>query len=357
MARHNYVNTIAFVLKPPHVKDDLGDKTSMVALCTIMSPREAIRSTTGYQCHSVHFLLKSRETAMAEVITKLKVNDIVEVTGFLATKEKDRSVDIKICPHCGAENVRGETCISNGKIRAGGNSVFVYPISVRVLQQCETEQEAFTFLHAYREDVNRVFMLGNVTSPPYTDKLNGGHKTYTRYQLAVNRKYRAQSGAEIYDRTDYPWIYAYDTKAEEDFENLEKGALVFVDGALQARKYKEQYICSNCGKEFSVRGRTLEILSYDTEYLRLPNYNEEDADAIEDAEMEFKKKVKSKVKVIVKGGDDLSEKYDDDFEDKLEFEDVIIGGGSDESGEGSDGESGNESDGESDGEDLKDIKI
>ena len=91
----------------------------------------------------------------------------------------------------------------------------------------------------------------------------------------------------MYERTDYPWVYSYGDKSIEDYQNLEKGALVFVDGALQARKFKEQYTCGVCGEEYDVRGRTLEVLSYDTEYLRLPNLasdDEEDDDENEDSE-------------------------------------------------------------------------
>lgn len=95
-----------------------------------------------------------------------------------------------------------------------------------------------------------------------------------------------KGGNEVYERTDYPWVYSYGDKSIEDFQNLEKGALVFIDGALQARKFKEQYVCGTCGQEYDVRGRTLEVLSYDTEYLRLPNpinkgEDEEDNDSEE----------------------------------------------------------------------------
>ena len=147
---------------------------------------------------------------------------------------------------------------------------------MRIIKHCKDEQEAYEFLHTYKEDVNRVFVIGNLTGEPICGELQGGRKIYTRYQLAINRKYHPKGGSELYDRTDYPWVYSYQKKAEEDFINLEKGALVFVDGALQSRKYKEQYRCSQCGQEYDVPGKTLEILSYDTEYLRLPGYDSKD---------------------------------------------------------------------------------
>lgn len=43
---------------------------------------------------------------------------------------------------------------------------------------------------------------------------------------------------------------------------------MFVDGTLRTRKYKETYKCKECGEEFDVPGRTIDVLSHDTEYLR-----------------------------------------------------------------------------------------
>ena len=34
------------------------------------------------------------------------------------------------------------------------------------------------------------------------------------------------------------------------------------------RKYKETYKCKECGEEFDVPGRTIDVMSHDTEYLR-----------------------------------------------------------------------------------------
>lgn len=268
MARHNYVRVIAFVKKEPKVKKTLDGSAGIVGLTTIMSQRDYQKATTGYQLNSVFFCARSQEKEIVDEIEKLELLDIVEITGFIATREKDKQAE---CPHCGVMNKRVDACVQHGKVKSGGNEIFIYPITLNVKQKCESEQEAFEYLHANQEDVNRVFVLGNLTGEPKHGSLQGGRKEYTRFQLAINRKYCPKGGSEIYERTDYPWIYSYGDKSIEDFQNLEKGALVFVDGALQSRKFKEQYLCGNCGEEYDVPGRTLEILSYDTEYLRLPN--------------------------------------------------------------------------------------
>ena len=46
------------------------------------------------------------------------------------------------------------------------------------------------------------------------------------------------------------------------------GSSVYVDGTLRTRKYRETYKCKECGEEFDVPGRTIDVLSHDTEYLR-----------------------------------------------------------------------------------------
>lgn len=268
MARHNQVNVIAFVRKEPKFKDTVDGRAGIVALTTIMSGREYDKAKTGYQLNSVSFCARSQEEHIIEEMEKLQLFDIVEMTGFLATREVDKKAE---CPNCGAINRRVEACVANGTTKSGGNEIFIYPITIRIQQHCNSEQEAYEYLHKNKEDANRVFVLGNLTGSPKQGVLDGGRKPYTRFQLAINRKYCPKGGAEFYERTDYPWVYSYGDKAIEDFQNLEKGALVFVDGALQARKFKEQYLCGICGQEFDVRGRTLEVLSYDTEYLRLPN--------------------------------------------------------------------------------------
>lgn len=275
MARHNYVSVIAFVRKPPKFKDTVDGRVGMVALTTIMSGRDYEQATTGYQLNSVSFCIKSQEKDIIEIMESLEVFDVVSVTGYLATKEKEKSAE---CPNCKVINKRVDACVAHGKTKSGGNDIFVYPITLTYHRHCEQEQEVFQYLHANKENVNRVFILGNLTGAPVHGVLDGGRKPYTRFQLAINRKYCPKGGNEIYERTDYPWVYSYGEKAIEDFQNLEKGALVFIDGALQSRKFKEQYVCPECGEEYDVRGRTLEVLSYDTEYLRLPSYDEVEDD-------------------------------------------------------------------------------
>lgn len=263
MARHNYATVYCVVCKIL-IDDNGGNKTGFCGVKTIMSTRDIEEAGTGYQLSCPAFLIHSSEKRIVEVMSTLQVNDIIEVTGFIATAETDKK---EVCPQCGTINYRVESCVSHGRAKSGGNRVYLYPIAIRFDHHCETAQEAFIYLRKNREFVNHVFLLGNLTADPVQGVLMEGTKKYARYQLAINRKYCPREGNEIYTKTDYPWVYSYGEKSDEDFKRLKLGSTVYVDGAIQARKYKEQYICTKCGEEFDVPGRTLEILAYDTEYL------------------------------------------------------------------------------------------
>lgn len=282
MATHNTVSLLAAVVLAPKSKETIDGVKSMVGLKTVMSERDFSDSKTGYQLRCVPFVAMSKEQKIVDIISGLQLYDVIEIKGFIATKEVDKSSK---CPNCGAENRRVEACVAHGKEKSGGNIIYIYPIFIEVRQHFNSEQDAFLYLHEKKENANSAIVLGNLTGEPVQGVLQEGKKRYTRYQLAINRKYCAKGSDETEERTDYPWIYSYGEKSDEDFQRLNKGSLVLVDGALQARKYKEQYICQNCQAEYDVPGRTLEILSYDTEFLRDPKPKEEtDEESKEDSE-------------------------------------------------------------------------
>lgn len=231
----------------------IDGQVGLIAVTTIMSDREYYKAKSGYQNNSVSFCLRTQDETIIEKMKTLELFDVISITGFLATKERDKSAP---CIYCGTVNRRVDACVARGvdHVKSGGNDIYVYPISLRLMLKNNDEQKAFEYLHAHKEDVNRVFIMGNLTGKPIHGSLESGRRIYTRFQIAVNRKYHPKGGDELYERTDYPWIYSYGEKAIADYQNLEQGALVFVDGALQSRKYKEQYNCANCGETYDVPG-------------------------------------------------------------------------------------------------------
>lgn len=275
MARHNYVAVYGVVCRLPLIEGEDENKTGFCFIKTVMSSRDIKEAGSGYQLNCPSLFIHSSEKEIVEMMSTLQINDVIEVTGFIATMEIDKKCT---CPVCGEVNYRRESCVRYGKTRSGGNRIYLYPIAIRVENHYESEQEAFSFLRKNSEFANHVFLLGNLTVNPVQSTLMEGTRKYTRYQLAINRKYCPRDGNEVYTKTDYPWVYSYGDKSDEDFKRLSAGSMVYIDGALQARKYKEQYICTNCGNEFDVPGRTLEVLAYDSEYLsehNPDNYGEE----------------------------------------------------------------------------------
>lgn len=263
MARHNYASIYAVVCKEPLIETTEEGKRAYCIVKTIMSERDIKEAGSGYQLRCVPLCIHSTEDKVVEIIETLQINDVIEVIGFIATQETDKS---HVCPACGALNYRREACVPYGKTKSGGTRVYLYPIAIRLENHYESEQTAFSFLRKNNEFANHVFLLGNLTVNPIQGTLQEGTRKYTRYQIAINRKYCPRGSDQVFTRTDYPWIYSYGIKSDDDFEHLQVGSKVYIDGAFQARKYKEQYICTRCGEEFDVPGRTLEILAYATEY-------------------------------------------------------------------------------------------
>lgn len=259
MAIHNYVDIYAVVRGIPVIKQ--GDLSSRV-LCpvsTIRGTRDHVSQKVLNQYKYSSFFIMTEDKESIQEISGWKELDIVRVTGFIATLDTDKKA---ACPNCGTINRRIEAVET---ARSGGNIVYVYPIYARKMASYTEQGMAFSHLIENAEISNRVFLMGNLTRDPEKHELVG--KTYTRFQLAINRKYCAKGLSYVRERTDFPWIYSYGENAEKDFAALRTGASVFVDGAIQTRRYKENYKCSECGESFPIQGRTLEIVAYATEYL------------------------------------------------------------------------------------------
>ena len=214
----------------------------------------------GQEKYATPLVISSEEEQVEEIKT-WKPNDIVQVKGFLATREIDKS---SVCPKCGAKNRRVDACTENGP-KSGGNRVYVYPIFCEKVASFDTQEEAHKYLIDHQEISNLVTMVGHLTRDPINVSLNE-KRPCVRYQIACNRKYCAKGMDEISERTDYPWIYSYGDQAKDDIQILKKGDCILVDGALQTRKYTEPYTCQTCGNVYDVNGKTLELLAYSTEY-------------------------------------------------------------------------------------------
>lgn len=84
--------------------------------------------------------------------------------------------------------------------------------------------------------LNKVFLIGRIGKDPETFQFEDGTKKIN-FSLATTESYRDRSTEEWKDITEWHNIVGYRYLAER---NVAKGDLVFVEGKIKARKYKDK---------------------------------------------------------------------------------------------------------------------
>ena len=84
--------------------------------------------------------------------------------------------------------------------------------------------------------LNRVTLVGRLTRDPELRYIPSGAAVLS-FSIAVNRRYKAQSG-EWKDDTTFVDVVAWQALAERLNETLKKGSPVFVDGSLTSRSWE-----------------------------------------------------------------------------------------------------------------------
>jgi len=82
--------------------------------------------------------------------------------------------------------------------------------------------------------LNKIMLIGNLGRDPDLQVTSDG-TPYTRFSLAVNRTYKAQTG-EKKEETEWFQIVAWRQLAENCERYLHKGSKVYVEGRLTQRK-------------------------------------------------------------------------------------------------------------------------
>jgi single-strand DNA-binding protein len=77
--------------------------------------------------------------------------------------------------------------------------------------------------------MNKVFLMGHLGHTPELQMSKAG-KPYARLSLATNRRW--VQGEESKEATDWHSVFVWGRLAEQCTASLQKGALVFVEGAL-----------------------------------------------------------------------------------------------------------------------------
>ena len=86
--------------------------------------------------------------------------------------------------------------------------------------------------------LNKIMLIGNLGRDPDLQVTSDG-TPYTRFSLAVNRTYKAQTG-EKKEETEWFQIVAWRQLAENCERYLHKGSKVYVEGRLSQRKYTDK---------------------------------------------------------------------------------------------------------------------
>ena len=294
MARQNSVFLYARVAKKPQIRIDETGNSHSLGTChlrVIRGPRD-VGDKRRYVKVESPIIMTNNENLIHEMET-WEENDMVYVKGTIASKNIMKS---SICPHCGSKN------------KKEGQLVFVLPIFAKKVKHCESKEECMEELMNKREISDIALIIASVCREPKMLKTDAG-LIITQYQVALNRKYRVQNDPpEI--KTDYPWVKSYGANAREDKKRLRIGSVAFYDGYLQARVVHRTTKCEICQEFYNWDDKAMEIVPYETEYMKNCKTDEE----IAQEAMEKLNKIKAQFSQDGTGEDDDFDNMDQSSE-------------------------------------------
>ncbi len=88
--------------------------------------------------------------------------------------------------------------------------------------------------------VNKVILVGNLGRDPEIRTLNSGDKV-ANLNLATSETWRDRNSGERKERTEWHRVVIFNDNLVKVAENyLRKGSKIYIEGALQTRKYTDQ---------------------------------------------------------------------------------------------------------------------
>ncbi len=266
MARHNFVQLMGFVRKPPR---KVGPYATILLSVLAPTRSQAASGIEGYAGICIPAVITLEEKLVGEIMS-LEVNDIVFVKGFLGTRQELKNYT---CPECGYQD--DVKVMSDGGIESiyGYIRTYVHPIYILRFQRLGdvSMEDAVAVLREQSQEIsNIVFLVGNVTSSPipgkWTNEATQEEIPVCRYKIAVNRKYCASGMEELCEDTDFPVIYTFGNQAKWDAGVLQTGSSVYVDGSLVTRRVRADCKCPRCGTLFHVQDTRMEVVGNSVEY-------------------------------------------------------------------------------------------
>jgi single-strand DNA-binding protein len=87
--------------------------------------------------------------------------------------------------------------------------------------------------------VNKVILIGNLGKDPEIRTLNSGDRV-ANLRIATSEQWRDKNSGERKERTEWHQVVIFNENLVKVAENyLKKGSTVYIEGALQTRKYEQ----------------------------------------------------------------------------------------------------------------------
>lgn len=88
--------------------------------------------------------------------------------------------------------------------------------------------------------VNKVILIGNLGRDPEIRTLNSGDRV-ANLRIATSESWRDKASGERKEKTEWHQVVVFNEHIVKTCENyLKKGSTIYVEGALQTRKYTDQ---------------------------------------------------------------------------------------------------------------------
>lgn len=261
MARHNEVILYGQVLNKPHIFTDNGKLVRGMLSITVMErPNYNPDGSKSRFRYDTPIILSLNEDII-KTMSELKQHDMIMVKGVLCSIRVNKS---NYCTNCGEKNT------------IEGNAYYVNPlclfrvenISDKEIEENNIKSEIIKGKNNLKERAeisNEIILIGNLCSNPeyYEENID---MINCKYQLAVNRKIRIMEDPDD-KKTDYFIVQTYGNMAKDDFEFLQKGSSVFINGMLRTRNFERTFTCEHCGCQYTGNDNTTDIIPYSVEYL------------------------------------------------------------------------------------------
>ena len=248
MARHNYISLYGVASLPKIV--DLGEKQrATLTLKVVKGPRDSFDGEVQIKASSP--LIATSNKNIIDKLKDVKENDVLLVKGNIITAS---CLKTSVCKHCGQEN------------KFEGILTYINPINIIIVKQNLTKEDALKEIVDNREFSNEVCVIGHLGSAPeripvMKDILE------VQYKIGIPRKFHIREDDENI-KSDFPYVKSYGKNAEDDIKYAKIGTTVLIDGYLQGRKFPRKSDCMHCGETYEWKDSTLEIITYQTEYLK-----------------------------------------------------------------------------------------